>query len=572
MPTLHASEKTDPGMLPQSQALESTPADNPGVGTKRGVDTGRATDRTTGVQHRRGEIPVGLTNRQERHASRPEQSGGEGDWGLAAPPISTAPRVFVLDKHGHPLMPCHPARARKLLKSGRARVHRVAPFVIRLVDRDVKDSVVTGVALSIDPGSKRTGVSVFRTTPAGRVGLVAIEVRHRGQFIHKKMQQRAAYRRGRRSRDLRYRQPRFLNRHPAKCRACGHNAKHGKGYCGPCLAQHNLVDNGYRHHRLPPSLQHRVDTTLSLVARLRRWAPVVAIHQELVRFDMQQMENPEISGVEYQQGTLFGYEVREYLLTKWNRTCAYCGATDVPLNIDHIVAKSNGGSDRVSNLALACVPCNQSKGTTDLKVWLATAFGPAEAEAIAKRVLAHAKAPLKDAAAVNSTRWVLWRALCDTGLPVATGSGGRTKWNRSRLGLPKTHTLDAICVGQVKGIASYPSSVIIAKATGRGTYARTSANKYGFPRLTRPRNKNVKGFQTGDLVKAIVPTGKYAGVHVGRVAVRSSGSFDISTTAGTVQGVNYRHCTILQRADGWEWSRQVEGGLNDRERRWLAAS
>ncbi len=74
------------------------------------------------------------------------------------------------------------------------------------------------------------------------------------------------------------------------------------------------------------------------------------------------MQNPEISGVEYQQGTLLGYEVREYLLEKWGRTCLYCGARDVPLEIEHLISKSRGGTNRVSNLALACHPCNQAKG------------------------------------------------------------------------------------------------------------------------------------------------------------------------------------------------------------------
>jgi len=533
MPTLHASEKTDSGMLPQSRTLESTPADNPGVGTKRGVDNRRATGRTTGVQHGRGEIPVGLTNRQERHPSPPEQSGGEGasSRGRKTPPRSTAARVFVVDRHGNPLMPCHPARARKLLKSGRARVHHLAPFVIRLVDRDVADSVVTGVEVAIDPGSKATGISVFRGTPVGRAGLVAIEVRHRGQMIHKKMQQRSGYRRGRRSRNLRYRVPRFNNR------------TRPKGW-------------------LAPSLRHRVDTTVSMVTRIRRWAPVIAIHQELVRFDMQKMENPEISGAEYQQGTLAGYEVREYLLAKFDRTCAYCGATNTPLNIDHIRPRSRGGTDRVSNLVLACIDCNQSKGNTNLETWLTVRFGPAKADAVSRRVLAQANAPLKDAAAVNTTRWALYWALKTTGLPVTTGSGGRTKWNRSQFGMPKTHTLDAICVGRVAGVVSYPGQVIVAKATGRGRYSRTISDSFGFPRLRLPRIKFVHGFQTGDLVRANVPTGKRIGVHTGRVAVRSSGSFNITTAAGTIQGIHHRYCAILQSADGWGWSRQPEGVLN----------
>lgn len=67
------------------------------------------------------------------------------------------------------------------------------------------------------------------------------------------------------------------------------------------------------------------------------------------------MENSEISGVGYQQGTLAGYEVREFLLEKWKRTCAYCGAKDTKLEIEHIQPRSKGGSNRVSNLCLACL-------------------------------------------------------------------------------------------------------------------------------------------------------------------------------------------------------------------------
>jgi hypothetical protein len=132
---------------------------------------------------------------------------------------------------------------------------------------------------------------------------------------------------------------------------------------------------------------------------------------ELVRFDMQLLENAEISGIEYQQGTLFGYEVREYLLEKWGRKCAYCGKTGVPLEIEHIVPRARGGSQRVSNLTLACEPCNTKKGTQT-----AGEFGHPAVQAQAKR-------PRHDAAAVNATRWALSRRLKATGLPVETGTG-----------------------------------------------------------------------------------------------------------------------------------------------------
>ncbi|MEU9830571.1 RNA-guided endonuclease IscB [Streptosporangium sp. NPDC048047] len=430
--------------------------------------------------------------------------------------------MFVLDAHGHPLDPCHPARARRLLASGRAVVVRHTPFVIRLRDRVAADSTVQGVAVGIDPGSEHTGIAVFTDRDGSRTGRYAIQLDHRGGQIRDKLSARAALRRGRRSRNLRYRAPRFNNRTKPK---------------------------GW----LAPSLKHRVDTTMSWVTRLRRWAPVRTVHVERVCFDTHAMSaGRPLEGAQYQRGTLVGCEVREYLPAKWGRVCAYCGASDVPLNIDHLHPRSRGGSDRISNLTVACVPCNQAKSATPIEGFLR-----GEPTLLAK-ILKQAKAPLRDAAAVNATRWALWRALEATGLPVQAASGGRTKWNRFRTGAPKSHTLDAVHVGHLQTVTGWPSTTLVAKATGRGTYARTRADRYGFPRLRLPRTKTVQGFRTGDLVRANVPTGKKAGVHTGRVAVRSTGSFNITTRHGTVQGIGHRHMRVLQRADGYGYTTQLE--------------
>ncbi|MHB8317804.1 MAG: RNA-guided endonuclease IscB [Acidimicrobiales bacterium] len=561
MSTLYESEKTHQQMLPQSAALEFASADN-----LKGMDeTGREhrDNPVTGVQHGRGET-VGDHLPLQRHSVEQDKSSEAEDRGQTVPPVITAQRVFVVDSHGHPLMPCHPARARELLHAGRARVHRLAPFVIRLVDRAVEASEVSGVDVGVDPGSKFTGVSVFRVSKENiRHGLISTEIEHRGRLIHKHMGQRSNYRRRRRTANLRYRKPRWANRSPETCASCGKNASHGSRYCRPCAVARSFVDNGYRRVRLAPSLQHRVDSVVSCVNRLRRWAPVVAIHQELVRFDMQKMENLEIAGVNYSRGALAGYEVREYLLEKWGRKCAYCGASgvgpgSVALNVDHIQPKARGGSDRVSNLTLACVSCNQAKGTSPLEEFLA-----GDPERL-KKVLAQAKAPLRDAAAVNTTRRVLWRELKDRGLPVFTGSGGRTKWNRSRFLIAKSHTLDALCVGDTSGVASYPGTLLSLKATGRGSYSRATPDAYGFPRLSLPRMKVHHGFATGDHVRAVVPRGKHAGTHFGRVAVRSSGSFNIKTKGGTMQGISYRHCMLLQRGDGWGYEQDKEVGPRTR--------
>jgi hypothetical protein len=261
---------------------------------------------------------------------------------------------------------------------------------------------------------------------------------------------------------------------------------------------------------------------------------------------MQILGNPEMSGAMYQQGTLFGYEVREYLLEKFGRKCVYCGVTGVPLNIDHVHPRSRGGSDRVSNLALACIPCNQNKGSMDVKDFVTD---PARLA----RILAQAKRPLRDAAAVNSTRRALDQALRATGLPVYASTGGRTKFNRSTFGVPKTHALDALCVGEVTGVVGWVAQTQVIACSGRGGYARTRSDKYGFPRLVLTRTKRHYGFATGDLVRAVVPSGKKAGVHVGRVAVRATGSFNITTDTGIVQGIHHRHIQLTQRADGYAY-------------------
>ena len=113
--------------------------------------------------------------------------------------------------------------------------------------------------------------------------------------------------------------------------------------------------------------------------RLAQRCLITSVSIETVRFDMQKMENPGISGVEYQQGELHGYEVREYLLEKFNRTCAYCNKTDVPMEVEHINPRSRGGSNRISNLTLSCRPCNEKKGNQT-----ASEFGHPEVEAQAK--------------------------------------------------------------------------------------------------------------------------------------------------------------------------------------------
>ena len=222
--------------------------------------------------------------------------------------------VLVVDQQLRPCAPAHPGRARHLLNAGRAAVYRRFPFTIIL--REGEQTRGAGpIAAQDRPGQQDHGVAVVNDA-TGQV-VWAAELTHRGEQVKARLDQRRMCRRSRRQRHTRYRQPRFFNR------------RRRAGW-------------------LPPSLESRISNTLTWVNRLRRWCPVGAISLELVKFDTQKMENPEISGVEYQQGTLEGYEIREYLLEKFGRKCAYCKATNVPLQIEHIVPKVRDGSNRVS--------------------------------------------------------------------------------------------------------------------------------------------------------------------------------------------------------------------------------
>ena len=80
---------------------------------------------------------------------------------------------------------------------------------------------------------------------------------------------------------------------------------------------------------------------------------------------------------------------------------------------------------------------------------------------------------------------------------------------------------------------------------------------YGFPRTSAKQAKRVKGFQTGDMVCAVVTSGKKAGTYVGRVAIRATGSFNITTKQGTIQGIGYRFCRVIHRCDGYHYEKGV---------------
>jgi 5-methylcytosine-specific restriction endonuclease McrA len=421
-------------------------------------------------------------------------------------------RVLVVDKNRKPLMPCLPARARELLKQGKAMILRRYPFTIILRERQGGD--IQALQMKLDPGATNTGIALVGHFKRGLYCIWAAELRHRGQTVRANLLKRRLFRYNRRSRKTRYRAPRFLNRHKS---------------------------SGW----LAPSLLSRLNNIVTWFKRLSKFSPISHLSMELNRFDTQALQNPQINGVEYQQGELIGYEIREYLLEKWQRQCAYCGKRNIPFEVEHIIPKSRGGSNRISNLTLACRDCNQRKSNQT-----ASEFGY-------PHIQAEAKCPLNFSAAISSVRWTLFELLQATGLPLELGTGGRTKFNRCQQAYPKTHWVDAVCVGKSgQAVIIHPKhQALLIIAKGRQCRRMVLIDKFGFPRSKAKSSSRVFGFTTGDLVRAIVPKGKKTGQYLGRLAVRSRGSFNISTSLETVQSISHHYCKIIHASDGYTYEK-----------------
>lgn len=430
-------------------------------------------------------------------------------------------RVFVLNKYKQPLMPCHPARARKLLSKQQAAVYSRYPFTIIL--KKETTNFTQPIEFKVDPGSKVSGIALvgnFKTQ--GNLLLWAANLEHRGHIIKFNLESRRSIRRTRRNRKTRYRAPRWSNR------------KRDKGW-------------------LPPSLMSRVNNIVNLCYKLTKITCISNIVVETVKFDTHSLtQGTQLYGVEYQQGTLQGYNIREYLLEKWQRACAYCGITNVPLEIEHIIPRSRGGSNRISNLTLACNDCNQSKSNKT-----ASEFGY-------PHLHNQAKLPLKDAAAVNATRNRIGKELEISGLPIEFTTGAQTKMNRIKLGLSKDHWIDAACTGITGSTLKIPSknlSILNIRATGRGTRHVQKTDKFGFPRKTKAgiikpgRIKRIHGFSTGDLVKLIMPKHSvHEGTYVERLAgIKYNGYIYIKFDGYQIHA-SYKYFKLLQRSSGYEYS------------------
>ena len=407
--------------------------------------------------------------------------------------------IYVVAASGKPLMPTR--RRNKVwywLRCGLAKVVSREPFTIQL--RFETTEYTQPVTVGVDTGSKTVGMAA--TTNGAVVYQAEVHLR---TDITDKLTQRRQYRRTRRFRNTRYRAARFANR------------RRPAGW-------------------VPPALRSKAEATVKAVQFVARVLPVCQVNVEVGRFDTQKMQHPEISGLEYQQGELQGYLLREYLLEKWQRHCAYCGAKGVPLEVEHIVPRSRGGSNRVSNLTLACKPCNVRKAKQTA------------AEFRYPKIQAQARVPLKDAAHVSALKTaVVQRLQAIFGTDqVAVSYGYETKYKRIQvLGLAKSHTNDAVAIACVMGEVVEPCAVAHQlRCVPRGKYQLFNG-KHSEHKVWAPRK--VKGWKLYERVAAKGQVG-YIG---GR---RLKGSFvlkDLRTGKTILEVVPSKLQRLARCTHGW---------------------
>ena len=373
-------------------------------------------------------------------------------------------QACVLDQNGKPLMPTtRLGKVYRLLKTQKAHIVSYEPFTIQL-DYDPDTHIIQPMALGVDSGAIHSGYSLANEHRE----YYSAEVISRDD-ISKRLSDRRMYRQNRRSRKTRYRKPRFNNRKNKK-----------KGW-------------------LPPSLEQKVAVQLNEIDHLHRHFPIETIIVEVAEFDIQKIKNPNISGKEYQQGTLQGYNIRNYLLEKHGRKCFYCDKEVSNFEVEHMLPKAKGGSNRIDNLTLSCHSCNQKKGTLTAEEFIKQTL-PAEKVAKKLKQLSKEKRLFKYMAHMNATRWALYNAINDKYPNVKMTYGYITKYNRIQASLPKAHHIDAKCITGFAQVPSFDTTVVKVKMRRHNRQLHRATFSKGHVRKAASLPTVMFGFRLYDIV------------------------------------------------------------------------
>ena len=362
-------------------------------------------------------------------------------------------KIYVISKNGKPLMPTTPARARKMLRDGKAKCIRRTPFTIKLLYETT--SYTQSITLGVDTGSSHVG-SAAVDSAGSVVYLSETEIRN---DIADKIKQRAKYRRNRRNRKKRYRQARWLNR-----------------------------KNSIKSDRFSPTMISKINSHLKEISFAKSLLPIAHMILETGTFDPHALKNPDVLKNKwlYQRGANYGFaNTKAFVLDRDSYTCQNCkGKTkDSRLEVHHIVFRSNGGSDESENLMTLCKTCHDKvhSGAIKLKG-------------------GKSKGQLKHATQMNSIRNQLLRLVPES----EETFGYITKEHRQLMSLPKEHFLDAVAIAALDNIrntglisVNFQTSLLRKKCVSDGDYQQSKGVRSEQPIQTG----KIIGYRKFDKVK-----------------------------------------------------------------------
>ena len=426
------------------------------------------------------------------------------------------PKVYVLNRHGRPLMPCSPAKARHLLDAGKAKVRHRTPFTIQLLYGST--GYAQEVILGVDAGSKTIGLSASTETEE----LFSAEVKPRNDVVEL-MSVRRQFRCARRNRTTRYRKPRFDNRV---------RSKH-KGW-------------------LAPSVEVKIQEHITAIKTVCRILPVSKVVVETAEFDLQLLKaiadgKPVPQGEDYQHGEMYGhYNVRQYVLWRDGYTCQCCGAhatqkKEVRLHVHHLESRKVGG-DAPDNQVTLCESCHKKLHK-----------GLIEAKDFKKRK----RRSTRDATFMGIMRMTLLRRLQEQlPVPVVETRGYITKATRENLlVLPKSHTNDALAIAHgpqgfraeyLPNIRQADRLYTIRPVRHHNRQLHKATILKGGVRKANQAEKYICGFRLYDKVL-------YNGIECFVWGRRTSGSFLLRQLNGekVKDGVSYKHLKLLERSQSY---------------------
>ena len=387
--------------------------------------------------------------------------------------------VYVLNHKGKPLMPCSPRKARLLLKQGKVKVTKRIPFTIQWIVPT--RSYIQPITLGVDAGYLKIGLSAVSKGKELLSGEVQLRKGiSKKNDVSEKLSERRMYRRNRRNK-LWYRKPRFDNRISSK----------KKGW-------------------LAPSIQHKLDSNIKAINKVREILPISDIVVEVASFDTQKIKNPDIKGKEYQDGEQKGfYNVKAYVRHRDNYTCQHCKgkSKDKILQVHHIRGRKEGATDRPEELITVCRTCHKKhhNGTITITAKPIKTF---KAETF-----------------MSTVRGKLLRQL-NSSMPdsVSHTYGYITKYKREQLGLEKSHINDAFVIANgTEQKRCKPFTVTQTRRNNRSI----QTNRKGYkPSIRKQRYK----YQPNDMVRFNKKIYKVKGIFNYGTWVRLSDNFNIINT------------------------------------------